>query len=586
MPEQQEGGLPPLPAPNPPIDKQTRIDALMGLSTQFGRQDKIPLDELTKIGYQRIELPEGGTKLRPLDYTPPPPELRHGWAEKLQNVPFGETPVKYSGSETIFRFLGEAAIPDTRIKMDRLDLRHHYDSQHDFDPSKLLGELDETSPFIVFHRDFVQFIQSDMKEREGNVDGISDEESHPLSPEHIDDWIFKWFSTVLVIGHVSDRLNITPLYDYLENDDERGRVLTREKSKELFEDLERAYGIVDDVSDIEKDLDKGLQETMYQEEYEEYPELIDYSKKHDIQTPYQFITHHFSNYLQHIGQGELAAKLGTSKNLQEARALFQDTTFAQSLVGQEKELRQQIKAASIEEKRALSGQMKSIAEQKKKLQQIQFGMQLFFSMPEYLSGLHHKVVKEAQDTLVAGKGKEQQTGFLYLDATPDDKLDADPGKMSGDCTQGKPLPFERPEMPVYNVKVRDDNKKHIGNMYLLVTKELSGHDVWHFDAIQVPKSTVDWEMTTAAIIDSISPIAAEKGIEAITVNDEPHHISNYDYVQEGVKAYWEKHGSRITDVDMLEDIESEFSQKEDRYSHFQGTGEAKVLWTKPRAALP
>ena len=224
----------------------------------------------------------------------------------------------------------------------------------------------------------------------------------------------------------------------------------------------------------------------------------------------------------------------------------------------------------------------------------------YFSFPERLAAVASKGIKEAQDFLVTGKTEDiKESGFI-LDATPDPELDENPGKISGDCTAGKPLPFDDPDLMLYNTKVFEiDTREHIGNMYVLVTTdEKSGCTVWHFEAIQIPKSRVVWKEAIGSIIQALAPEAIKQGVGLITVNNNVHAISNYDYIGEGAEAYWKEIGPKITTIDIPRSVEEEFEEDEFEeddeeyefeeddeevwgHSRFQSDGIVKILWRNP-----
>lgn len=551
-----------------------KIDQVMKLSDQYGGQQNIPLDELEQIGYTRMELLDGGTKVRPLNYVPRVDNTAEFLRKKKEKAPFGEISVQYSGTEANFRFFDEEAMIQLRRKYQGIDFLDNFERDHDYDLVSLLSEYDETSPLIVFKNDFIRYLQT---ESEGKS-GTKSIEQIPV--DDIEDWVFKWISSVPLIGSISENLTVRPLDEYSEWDDERGNIISKEKSHELYNDMDRAYGVIDDVSIHRRTYHDQMDNDLGLENFPgEYPEMESFIEDHEIRSSFQFMQYFFARYLRNIGQSEFADQFNAVKSIQEATQLVEGSTLAQKMIEQEKRLRRQIKDAPVEEKRNLSGELKRITDMKKRILQIQLGMKQFLTLPEYISGIYHRAVKNVQNDLVGG-GSEQTSGFLYLDGTPNDELDADPGKVSGDCTQGMPLPFDRPEVPAYNVKVFDKDREHIGNMYLLVTQTVQGEgqlgSVWHFDAIQIPRSSIEWESTIGAIIDSLSTEALKKGIHHITVNEVEYNISNYDYIQEGVDKYWKAHGSELTDVDMLDTIKF---PKHKKYSEFQGTGCAKILWS-------
>ncbi len=200
-------------------------------------------------------------------------------------------------------------------------------------------------------------------------------------------------------------------------------------------------------------------------------------------------------------------------------------------------------------------------------------MLAYFSTPEIMAEKLGRRIDEVLEFINVGIGtKEEREITYFLDASPHPVLDKNPGKISGDCTDGRPLPFRDPNIPVYNVKVFDHTDRHIGNIYLLVTETTDGNKVWHLDAIQIPKKNLNWEESISRIIETISEKAREKGVNMITVNSEDNRISNYGYIEMAVETYWWEKGCRRTIV-YIPEVKNRYS-----YSEFQGRGDALVLW--------
>jgi hypothetical protein len=164
-----------------------------------------------------------------------------------------------------------------------------------------------------------------------------------------------------------------------------------------------------------------------------------------------------------------------------------------------------------------------------------------------------------------------------FDARDNADLDRDPGIISGDCTAGKPLLFDIPGLPLYNIKVFNDldNQRHVGNMYLYVTNATEEGEqvkVWHLDAVQVPRKDIKWSESIGLIFEALSEQAKAHDVKAITLNSQIHEISNYDYIVEAVSDYWISQGRQITTVDIPK-------YKMDGRSDLQGDGEAIVVWS-------
>ena len=253
-----------------------------------------------------------------------------------------------------------------------------------------------------------------------------------------------------------------------------------------------------------------------------------------------------------------------------------------SIFEEYKILKEKIKSVPIEEKKILNKRLGEIEEAKKKNINIINSIREYFNFPEIVSKEIKKELSDLQDFLVRKGGKENYN--LRLIGTPDKELDRDPGVMSGDCTEGKPLPFEDPNFPIYNIKVFKLDQEHIGNIYLLITKDIKHRKVWHLDAIQIPL-TATWETSIAELFKSMGEKAQEKGVSFISVSKEDSHISNYDYIQKSVKDYAKKINLGDIDVDVASMYYSAFLEnedlehiKEEKYSPPQGSGEDMIVW--------
>ena len=165
---------------------------------------------------------------------------------------------------------------------------------------------------------------------------------------------------------------------------------------------------------------------------------------------------------------------------------------------------------------------------------------------------------------------------LFLDGRYNKALDADPGKVSGDCTEGRPLPFGQFGIPLYNIKCFNDQKRHIGNIYLLEThlEDSKSEKVWHIDAIQIP-SRILWKEAIGTVINAIAMEAKKKCISAITVNSEDQYISNYSYISDAVKKYHEATGLGMERIHIPR---WERYLLEDEYSQLQGGSETMVVF--------
>jgi hypothetical protein len=185
-----------------------------------------------------------------------------------------------------------------------------------------------------------------------------------------------------------------------------------------------------------------------------------------------------------------------------------------------------IDPSNTEEKRA-AGMM--VNETKKAIKQAGReldGLASVFGRPYEISRRINKYFDDIQETLHGGSREKVELVFV---SDVDKELDKDPGKVSGDCTEGVPLPFLDSGNRLFNVKVFS-NGEHAGNIYLLEGNDEEGEPyVWHFDAIQVPMY-MDWSSAAKNILNGFIEEAQKKGVRAITINDRPELVSNYDYI--------------------------------------------------------
>jgi hypothetical protein len=151
-----------------------------------------------------------------------------------------------------------------------------------------------------------------------------------------------------------------------------------------------------------------------------------------------------------------------------------------------------------------------------------------FERPKLAALNLNRLFDDLQSVLLTSTTEENTYTF---DSGIDETLDADPGVVSGDCTEGNPLPFLDPYNGLYNVKVFCEGS-HVGNIYLLQVNGKNGEPlVWHLDAIQIPKY-IDWSKAAPAILGTFKEQAKDRGVKRITINGQDVHISNYDYISE------------------------------------------------------
>ncbi|MDD5357490.1 MAG: hypothetical protein PHS53_05110 [Candidatus Pacebacteria bacterium] len=238
---------------------------------------------------------------------------------------------------------------------------------------------------------------------------------------------------------------------------------------------------------------------------------------------------------------------------------------------EEKQLTVEMRTATIEEKKEKSARLKALREEREHKLKFISGIMEYYHMPKHAARFIDLVVKDVQDSLKRGAKNEERV-VLTLLGKPDKEMDRDPGKISGDCTAGKPLPFNNPKLLLYNVKVLRE-KDHIGNIYLLETTfAKTKARVWHLDAIQIPLS-VNWRDTIQSLFEELKKSAREKNIEAITVNQQAEKISNYDYIQKAVLRYCTEMNAKKEHVIIPQPKSQEVDEEDQTNSPFQSNGE-------------
>lgn len=551
--------------------REKRMQTVDDLTKKFGGSSKIPEEELSAVGYVRREMEGGVVRLMPFERMQELTQKDPDWEKplKTRERPFERIAVELPTAEHSFRF-----IPETQKKLltDRLMGVEYafYPNWHD--GTSITEPLDETDPRIhnlrTFSLDFLEYI------KEQGIDGrkIPDLEA-----------------TSFLFGVLPVRKEWEPddpndfsYKDFISKHTEQDGSVSSAISRQIYDELNRLGGYFGDINELTRDFQNRLTRPLISDYKRPSQQLAEYLEVRGLRTHADFIRYAFPKYLEYIGLPESGAIVGKSTALHTIVDTLQYMDTSDSSRTEEQELRKALKTAIPEERNILSKQLKELDNTKKRRKQIKQGVVDYFSSPQVYVDVAKRKVKEAQDFFVTGKGDQKGNALFYLDATPNEKLDRDPGVVSGDCTAGKPLPFDRADIPLYNVKVLAKGNEHIGNMYLLVTETSSGDSntsssekkkVWHFDAMQLPRSGINWKEGLNVILEALVQQAEAKGIDAITANSELHHISNYDYIANAVKTYWDNHGRQMIDVTIPEVNEAD-------YSSFQGTGNAIVLWSK------
>ncbi|MFH0937368.1 MAG: hypothetical protein V1808_03670 [Candidatus Daviesbacteria bacterium] len=581
------------------LTKEQRLQSVLDLSKKFGGSAEIPEEELTAIGYVRKTQEDGTVRLLPyervVELSQKDPQWEKSLKEKVQ--PFGRIAIDLPTVERPCRFIPRTQNKLLANKLEAVECAFYPNWN---EGSSIVGSFEDIDPRLqnlhIFSLDFLAYLSKKsiggktIDEETANLIifealpmRIRNEELDPDDPNDFQGKHFRLIYQELdgsVTSENSKRMynELTRLSGYFTD--------ITELTNDFLSRLNAPFYIVGDVpgnreAQLRKDLSEGKKPNVDQQWLEQmqlHREVQKYLKSVGVQTWADAIRYIFPQYLEHVGLPEIAEVISKSDNLSEIAKTLENTPISNSSQAEEKELRQTLKTATPEERMVLSKQIKELENIKKKKRQIRQGVIDYFAAPQVFVEVCKRKVKEAQDFLIAGKDDKGQATF-YLDANPNKNLDKNPGLVSGDCTIDRPLPFDKSDITAYNVKVFAENDQHVGNIYLLATTAVSEtgerKKIWHFDAIQVPKSEINWKQGIGIIVSTLAKQAEAKGVDAITTNSEVHKISNYDYIAYAVNEYWEIHGRQMVDITMPQVDETS-------YSSFQGNGTDIVLWSKEK----
>lgn len=102
-------------------------------------------------------------------------------------------------------------------------------------------------------------------------------------------------------------------------------------------------------------------------------------------------------------------------------------------------IKSQMRNVDHEVKRSLSSQLRKLEDVQRNVKKIFDGVNDIYNMPVYIRNGIATPLEETRDRLIIpAKCSELK---IRLDCRPSAELDRDPGIVSGDCTEGSPLPF-------------------------------------------------------------------------------------------------------------------------------------------------
>lgn len=579
----------------PGDDSPMDIDSL---SKKYGSIDDIPDEELGKINWERYA-PGCIRAIEPLINGLE--RITEGKERaKRENQPFVELSFGAEVLSSVARRVPAALMGKLNKIFDQI-YHQTYDLQEPGEYEEFTEIVSEykNSGLDYFRKLFSDFIEENLSAYLGEINPDQPRNFSLCSNHFLGTFFSGEHLPSLIEGLTADYFEIK-IEDYKSLNGDREEYISKEKSQELSLAIDRSQGKLLDPQILQQALKKIFQGDFIDSEggsglvKKWIPGIEDYCQKNNLVSRLDVAKHFFVLYLKNLKNEnffEITEKLSMANSLEEIQAIFktQKSILPDALLEKQKEAKNAMKTATINEKISLSGQLKNLEQDKNHYKKLMMGLDEFFSCHEMAAIFFHRKIKEVRDFLT-GKAREKESLNFYLNAAPDLKYDKDPGKTSGDCTEGRPLPFSEKGMLLYNVKVfrdkreRSNEKEHVGNIYLFVTKEaVTGAPVWHLDAIQVPLSSIDVDSFLEETIEKMAEAANKKGIDYISVNKDAALISNHDYIREAVIKFIEEKNFEYKEIfiEMPSEKQRELFSSKD-FSNLQGWGEDMVLWKRDK----
>lgn len=569
-----------------------RIEDALALSRRYGSIALIPEVELTQIGYQRLE--DG--RLVPLGFVPKSLDpLMPGLEKKNESAPFGKIDLTVKCSEVrrsgvVFTYeeiqaRAERADWDLgRWSNGQVALNQFESDFADWAASKddSLSSLDQAARLHVATR-----ISTDMRE---------------IEPEnYFTEQLYKHENSGFFRG-IFFNTNISPDQEFLSTEGMLALWTELEKVRAKLDDP----GLQDKIytssyeldGDIKSPLDENMDpDTLTFEASNYFGVLIDHlegvcESKAEMQqalrelaaryhTQFEISLDKITEYLRFKGLPIAAQNLALATTDAQARdIMLQEFASSGDLAAKNDEinvLKKKIREASHVERQSLSEGLSNLKKEFKDIKKIIKGVADYFDIPRLAGAALKKEIKDLQKELIIVRDGDTSLE-LVLDGKLDVKKDADPGAMAGDCTEGRPLPFDVPSVPVYNIKVYEkEGDNHIGNIYLLATTADESQKIWHLEAIQIPNRRIDWANFPASLVSALVQQAEQQDVKAITINTTKPTISNFDYIADAFLDYVNAHGSAYPSSPI---VDYPSNPDRDIYSSFQGSGLTYSLWQK------
>lgn len=497
-----------------------RMAMLRDLRKEYGELPDIPAESLHAIGYVGLAGADG-------IYTVLPEEIADSRKRSVESAPDPHKPPFERLTLEVYRNTGfGSAEPVAQIltKLEQLQRELFY-----FVPSRICT-LPDTDPANRYAEEAASQIL--VQASDGPRVAFFDSYSELLGVNDTGEKFGFERDSEVLSGELGG-LELT----YLRIDERSSPLATPIEAEEAWQTLEKIKSYVTDIDEIDKRYVSNFghyelgdaPSTTTTADLEAAPRINEQKDAFD-NTPLRLQS--MAADLEGYGFKDIASQLAACTTVQEARTVMAKAIAANELKilakATEKSMRTARTSIDPTDEQAIRAFAVELSDHKAKTkaeQQRLRGVHDVLFLPHLYAAAAKQKIEQIQKGLVVSK--EASRAVLTLDARPNTKLDANPGAKSGDCTDGKPLPFGR--APVYNVKVFDDNR-HIGNMYLLEAKNMSGKRVWHLDAIQVPNISYDWDTVAASLVATLSQQAKASGLEMITINSQPYLVSNYDYI--------------------------------------------------------
>ncbi|OGZ83644.1 MAG: hypothetical protein A2599_01570 [Candidatus Staskawiczbacteria bacterium RIFOXYD1_FULL_39_28] len=547
-------------------EPKTRQERLNELMSSYSSLRNIPKSELEKIGYVKIVY-EGGVKLAMKEKLE---EAEQAEKEKAERAPFGV--IKIEGKTTsVGRRISEGDLGaidekiadyiagDYWIDDDNISELYGANSPVVFLCKKLLEDENLAGKicqrFGIEEDDYThKYFISNIFTTAGIASATAEARTF-LGEEW--DKIYLPAKDFFYVLRTGDPEEVDEFENGIMEDVDGEEKLPGAKSEEISNKLENLRGKLADQNFYAGEFSKSL----YSVNHYAYAEFG--LKGREDATTFEISKFVFSQILgSYDGMNQIAQTVELAKTREELIAELGKINITKT--EEEKSITGQMKGASVEKKKELSGRLKELREQREEKSKILSGIREYYGLPKTAAEGFSRVIKEAQAKLTKGSNEKEEE--FSLDARPNKKLDKNPGRVSGDCTEDSPLPFHKTDIPLYNVKVLRE-KNHIGNVYLLETESEDGQPVWHLDAIQIPVN-LKWSEFIDDFFASLGGAASKKKVSGITVSVNENHVSNYDYIREAVGKHCKKIKAKNKRIKI-----PNFDHLGEGYSRLQSDGE-------------